>query len=105
MQSQTRPERSIELNGNGSICPTVGRDGRDGLPGVPGATGRDGERGEPGIQGPPGPPGPRSQGGAVYTLLKINGCFDNGLDIGVASTCMLVSFCPLGQSLHVLPFW
>ena len=38
-------------------------------------------------------------------LLKINGYFDNGLDIGVASTCMLVSFCPLGQSLHVLPFW
>lgn len=67
VQSQTRPERSVELNGNGSICPTVGRDGRDGLPGVPGATGRDGERGEPGIQGPPGPPGPRSQGGAVYT--------------------------------------
>ena len=40
-----------------------------------------------------------------YTLLKINGYVDNGLDIGVVSTCMLVSFCPLGQLLLVLPFW
>ena len=42
---------------------------------------------------------------SLVSLLKINGCIDNGLDIGVASTCMLVSFCSLGQSLHVLPSW
>ena len=33
------------------------------------------------------------------SLLKMNGYIDNGLLIGVAFTCMLDSFCQLGQSL------